>query len=76
MSSTEFIRLINRLEAFKKELRHKISFNQGQLEFADDMINQLKKAQENVQQQEKELSAREEDRKKLRGVKTPKGENV
>lgn len=76
MTTREFNRLIKKLEEYKKELRHKISFNQGQLEFADDMIKQLEDSKKSADAEEKERLRREEDQKKLKGVKTPRKENI
>lgn len=65
--------LINRLEAFKKELLHKISFSQGQLEMTEDMVKQLKELDSGCKEKKvtQDTSLKVDNTKNLRGVKTP-----
>lgn len=72
MAHREVTVMLKKLEEFRVELKHRISFNQGQLEFAEDMIKQLRTAIDVMDQEERDLAELEEQRKKTRGIKTPK----
>jgi len=70
--TAETKKMICKLTSFLDRLREKIVFQQGQVEVVEDILKQLSESVEDVTREEEALARKEQERKDMQGVKTPK----